>query len=866
MRRRLVLLGAQALCLGLTSVFLVVGGTSVFLSRYGPGLLPYAYLAVAVVGVAVSSGMTHAQRRLSLPALAVTVVAVFATLVAAAWALLSLAGLTWVTFPLVVLFPLWIPVGFVLVGAQAGRLLDVRALKAYFPRVVAGFGAGFALGGLLAARLVSVLGGPEDLLLVDSVVALVFLALVVGTARTFPEELRARPVPPAPSDVAPPEPGTRRLLGNRLVVVLLGYQLLSAAVSQLLDFLVWHGAAERYPDPADLARFLGVFGAVINVTGLVFVFTVAGVLLSRYGLRLGLAANPVGVLVLVVASTVSTVVAGAGGTVTFLLLCAQQVVDISLTDGTTRGSVNAAYQALPPRERLAAQTRVEGVGTPLAVGLVGLLLLVWTWLHASVAVLLVTVLLLTAAWLVLAVDGYRLYGVNLRRALSRRAWDPVALRLDDDASRAVVAGLLDSADPRDVAVGLDALRATAPEAAADAVRRGLRSADDRRRDVAVQAARRFGLVDAATTVLGSAQDTSRPDETRAAAVRAAAALGCAPGELDPLLADASTTVRTSAAVALLQVRSTDVDAERVEALLRHPDPATVDATLIALADLPHPRAVPALVRLAGAPRALSALPDALVAHGAHLQTAATAALDDPGRRLQAVRLVRAIGRTGTAEADAWLVRLVDHPDLDVRDTALRELRSGDRALDPDVDVRRVRDALDTETRRACRALDALAVLDGDPSHVDLCRALRDDLAATSVRVSSLLGLLHGRALVSRAVTGMHGPERALALETLEVSLDRGDAVLAAALLDPVLAERERRARLEHHVRVEERDGPTWLDDLARDPLAHWCDPWLRAAAVWALARTGGVIPPSVVTAVVDPDPLVAETARALVRR
>src|SRR5918994_576489 len=83
-------------------------------------------MAVAASGVALSGVMARAQRRLSLSRLALSLLASFAAVVTAAWLLLLAADATWVTFPLLVMFPLSIPFGFVIIGAHAGRLLDAE--------------------------------------------------------------------------------------------------------------------------------------------------------------------------------------------------------------------------------------------------------------------------------------------------------------------------------------------------------------------------------------------------------------------------------------------------------------------------------------------------------------------------------------------------------------------------------------------------------------------------------------------------------------------------------------------------------------------------------------------------------------------
>ena len=68
---------------------------------------------------------------------------------------------------------------------------------------------------------------------------------------------------------------------------------------------------------------------------------------------------------------------GVAGLGFLTVACLAQVADITSTDGLTRGSVAATYQAMPPQRRLPAQTLAEGAGTPVAIGLVGAVLLLF---------------------------------------------------------------------------------------------------------------------------------------------------------------------------------------------------------------------------------------------------------------------------------------------------------------------------------------------------------------------------------------------------------------------------------------------------------------------------------------------------------
>ena len=142
------------------------------------------------------------------------------------------------------MFPILLQLGFVIIGGQAGRLLDLQQIKRYFPRIVAGFVVGFMIGGFAAVPLLSLFGEPEHLVVVSAASCVVFVVLVGVTARRRPAELT---VIDRPADDRAKR-SLRSLLTTRFVVLVFAYQVLSAMGGQVLDFLVFDRAAARYDD------------------------------------------------------------------------------------------------------------------------------------------------------------------------------------------------------------------------------------------------------------------------------------------------------------------------------------------------------------------------------------------------------------------------------------------------------------------------------------------------------------------------------------------------------------------------------------------------------------------------------------------
>jgi hypothetical protein len=834
-------LTAQALVFGAMAALLGIVANALFLDAYGSAWLPATYVAIGVAGVIVSGAIARTAQRFDLLGIAVSVLAAAAVGLGGAWLVAAGGGAPWVSAALLVLFPILIQLGFVFIGGQAGRVLDIAGIKSSFPRIMAGFPVGAVLGSLLGGQLVSSLGRAEDLLLAAAIAQGAFTALVWITGRRYAADLR-RHEPglaterrgPADDDRTGP-PKQRTIFATRFVALILGYQVLSALGSQLADFLVFDRASAQYQEAAELARFLATYTAVMNAVAIAFLVVLAGPLLRRFGLRLGIAANPLVVTVFAVGMVAANAIAGGASVALLAIVSAARIADIALTDGTTRTSINAIYQVLPERDRLSVQTAVEGIGVPVAIGISGVLILILNTLpFALIATIAVTVLV-CAIWTWAAVLLYRAYGPALVHALQRRPLLAPIANLDLTAEdEAIALQLLSSPDARATRLGIDLLTATtAPGLAGELT--GL--THDPRPEIRL----------AALAALAGAGDES-------AEVRLPAEVSAAAGSQSP-------AIRLQAARALQAMGSGD--RADFAALLEDPDMAVQIAALDSVGSGDAFAVVPVIAALRD-PRSAGAAAGAVGRLGDAIVPAMAERLETAGSPISTlvIRLVRATAGASQAR-DEVLRRYVGHRNRELALAVVERLVAFEPASDATAAI--LDEVLIEDVRHATSILAALAAVDSakaggqQVTDAPLRRALGDelDLVRATVRANRLarqgsarLGPVmveltadgrvgaggSGDAGASGSAGGLRG---ALALEALDVVLGPEGSKSIVALLHPVLSIPERLSRLPTELAD---DGPSdlvgFLRDIVEDPRERWRSTWLRACAIHAAKARG----------------------------
>ena len=894
---RLALLMAQSFCLGITLSLLIISSNSIFLTEFGAQVLPYVYITVAVTGSLLFYRFSALQRRWALPQLAMMTLAFLAIFYLLSWGGMVFAQLRWLSFALLVSFSLLIQIGFIFLGGQAGRLLDLQQIKRLFPQVVAGFVVGFMVGALLFPSLIALLGGTENVLLAVVATTLLWLVFLWITNRRFFAELNRVE---AGSQRQPAQPLTQ-LMKNRYVWLIFVYMMLAAMVGQLSDFILLAQAGQRYATTDGLAKFFSVFTVTLNSTDLLFTTLIAGFFLSRFGLKAGLLANSLVMSLLLLAMALVAPSSGLASGLFFGLVVAARIANITLTDGTTRSATNAAYQALPAHERGSVQTGVEGVGAPLALGLVGVILLLFNAIPGLSLIHIVWLALLIAlAWIAVSLLVYREYKGSLVAIIRRQTLGEADLDLEDPATLAAIDRLLHSARTQDVRLALESLQGVGHPSFESHLLRLLAHPDPAIREDVLARIEAHRLLSAIPAVEDRVRIENEP-AVKGAALRTIAALkeGEAIEQLIPFLDDPHGAVRLGAAVGLLRyggIPGVLAAGTRLSALDASPDPdqrifaaeaigavgsqSFYQPLLSLLADdLPevrlaalgaasqvrHPRLLDAILANLARPGTRSAAIGALVAYRDAILPTVKDALEGNTslEKDQVLRLVRACGQVGGSGAISALKAHVRHPEAPIRQQVLSAL-SLCRYRPESADLPLIEQALHDEVEGGLRLLVTRDELGEEEALLPLQRALDEEYSQVCRRIFLLLSFPYESQVIlqaeERLLSGSDS-EKALVTEILEVTLSSAHKASLLPLVDPRRSLKQRLGQSGKGQLAPRRSRDERLQEVIAGANGDWRAGWIQACAIYAAARLGsrGCLP-AIQAAQAAEDPTVRETA------
>jgi ATP/ADP translocase len=689
-RQLLFLMGALVATLFCAYTIAKVLRDSLFLAEFGALALPYAYIGVALAAVGfvwleglVARRFTHvgATRFNQYAAIACSIIAVVVLPLARHWTIFG--------------FYLW-------TGSQAMMLLphfwglalevwDSRRARVVFPL----FGGCGLLGGLAGGAFAT---WSEPILKHAGLMWTLSGLLMVSHALTRVVE-RHRALRPTPADMSTTTSRWAIILRSTYIKVLALALALAVVVSTLVDFQFKSFIGTIYPNPHALTHFLGKFYVGLNALSLLFQFTMAGWILTRFGLGATTALQPITAMLFTSWIVVTPI---------WWVIVSMRWIQGVVFQTLGRSSAEIYYAAIHPRERRRIKPAIDTLVERWADAVVGVLLIVV--LHSigvRPAVVAGVTAVLAVVWVAVLIILHRQHGRAFEMTLSSRWVEPEATpeAIRTPSARRALLEALEVDDERRIVLALK-LTWAARDLDAGAVRGCLRHASPAVRAGALQAMQATRLSDPEGVIpdlLGDANEA-----VRRAAVAYLIAQGPGQAAFARRLLDGDDVTLRQYAVDALFERPYDASdiltlewfdarlkagsredllaaaraagamtgnawAQRLKALLTHPDADVQRVALVSARRRPSREFIDVLLPLFLSPELSLEARDAVAAIG----DPAVPRLErlfggEQGDRSQ-VFAARTLGRIATPRAMGALMKLVRTPDARLRYLGLQSM-------------------------------------------------------------------------------------------------------------------------------------------------------------------------------------------------
>jgi HEAT repeat protein len=198
-----------------------------------------------------------------------------------------------------------------------------------------------------------------------------------------------------------------------------------------VDNIFYDRAAGQFATADQLASFLGTYFIITGFIGLITTTFLSGPIISRFGLRAGLAIMPVLLLIGIGASAILGTVNSTFAAL-FWLIAISKSLNIALGFSIAQSGQIMLYQPLAAESRGRIQTFGEGIIQPIAIGVAAVLLLLFNTVLGFHAIQLSYLFVIIGAiWLVIIVLIMREYPQALSRALAKRNLGETTLNFAD---------------------------------------------------------------------------------------------------------------------------------------------------------------------------------------------------------------------------------------------------------------------------------------------------------------------------------------------------------------------------------------------------------------------------------------------------
>lgn len=404
--------------MGTAIAFFYTASTSLFLGVFETRMLPYAYVASGLLGYFIWLLSSKVSKKLSLPNMLMTYMLFLTISVLFISIGVHVGNVKWLPFLMFAWVRVFTYINAIVFWTLAGRVFDLRQGKRLFGLIGAGEVISTIIGFFSIPVLLKYIK-VIDLITISLVGLILCVITLFITIKKFKRNLIGSSVhkkaKATKKEITIKEVFASNYLRNMFILAILPMFALI-----FVDYIFLAQTKVEYPDKNFIAGFLGVFFGLAAIAEFFIKVLLSGKLISKYGIKLGLAALPCLLLASTfLASASGTLIGTVGIFYSFIAFTkfSERVLRSSLNDP----SYQILYLPLPEYLRLEFQSKVEGI--PKAMGSIfgGLALIIFAYLsflnivHYNLIFLIILIL-----WVKISFTMYNEYRKSLKTVLVKK--------------------------------------------------------------------------------------------------------------------------------------------------------------------------------------------------------------------------------------------------------------------------------------------------------------------------------------------------------------------------------------------------------------------------------------------------------------
>ncbi|MBN2892932.1 MAG: hypothetical protein JXL97_13780 [Bacteroidales bacterium] len=397
--------------IGAALAFFVTSVTSLFLSSFEREFLPISFIAAGILVWLIGKILNYLQKILqfskSLPAgLGFLFITIIVLLI-----VFRLFEYTVIIFLLYAWIRVFAYIHAVTFWSLAGRLFSLQQAKRVFGLITGGEVLASIIGFFSIPLLLKFLETSDILLVSGSFLALGFLFLLIIVRKFKPELSVKKSIKNIEKDDSL---SFKKSKYYRLIFLI---AFIPIFAQFFVDFIFQAQAKVEFPDREELTSFVGVFFGLSAIVEFVLKTFASGRLMNQYGVKFGLLAFPVVLLISFFLASVFGLFFGAAG-IFFSFVTLGRLFTRAVRTSFNDPATQILYQPLPKEQRLLIQNKIESGPKAYASIVAGLILLGFDQIpNISLVVFSILLFGVTIYWIRSGNETFKEYKIKIQSVL-----------------------------------------------------------------------------------------------------------------------------------------------------------------------------------------------------------------------------------------------------------------------------------------------------------------------------------------------------------------------------------------------------------------------------------------------------------------